>query len=402
MMVWNALLLGLREIRRNVLRSFLTVLGIVIGVAAVIVIVTLGSGATLQVQQQIGSLGSNMLIVRPGQRMGPGMTSIAPAFTHDDIVAIAREIPGISAVAPSNAQPVTAIFNNQNWSTSVTGVDNQYFVVRAWPLAAGRIFTDSELRAGSAVCIVGATVQRQILNGVPPLGQKLRLNKLACEIVGVLSAKGQSTMGSDQDDVVLVPLRTLQRRVVGNQEVRLIQLSVIDDSATIRVRADLERLLRERRHLARIEDNNFMVMDMKEIMATVAGTTRTLTAMLGAVGAVSLLVGGIGIMNIMLVSVTERTREIGIRMAIGALERDVLWQFLIEAVVLSSLGGLLGILLALGASLALARGLHVPFVLRPEIIVLSFLFSALVGVIFGYYPARKAARLNPMEALRHE
>lgn len=402
MMVWNALLLGLREIRRNVLRSFLTVLGIVIGVAAVIVIVTLGSGATLQVQQQIGSLGSNMLIIRPGQRMGPGMTSIAPAFTHDDIVAIAREIPGISAVAPSNAQPVTAIFNNQNWSTSVTGVDNQYFVVRAWPLAAGRIFTDSELRAGSAVCIVGATVQRQILNGVAPLGQKLRLNKLSCDIVGVLSAKGQSTMGSDQDDVVLVPLRTLQRRVVGNQEVRLIQLSVIDDSATVRVRADLERLLRERRHLARIEDNNFMVMDMKEIMTTVAGTTRTLTVMLGAVGAVSLLVGGIGIMNIMLVSVTERTREIGIRLAIGALERDVLWQFLIEAVVLSSIGGLLGILLALGASLALARGLHVPLVLRPEIIGLSFLFSALVGVIFGYYPARKAARLNPMEALRHE
>ena len=402
MMVWNALLLGLREIRRNVLRSFLTVLGIVIGVAAVIVIVTLGSGATLQVQQQIGSLGSNMLIIRPGQRMGPGMTSIAPAFTHDDIVAIAREIPGISAVAPSNAQPVTAIFNNENWSTSVTGVDNQYFVVRAWPLAEGRIFTDSELRAGSAVCIVGATVQRQILNGVAPLGQKLRLNKLSCDIVGVLSAKGQSTMGSDQDDVVLVPLRTLQRRVVGNQEVRLIQLSVIDDSATIRVRGDLERLLRERRHLARIEDNNFMVMDMKEIMATVAGTTRTLTAMLGAVGAVSLLVGGIGIMNIMLVSVTERTREIGIRLAIGALERDVLWQFLIEAVVLSSSGGLLGILLALGASLALARGLQVPFVLRPEIILLSFLFSALVGVIFGYYPARKAARLNPMEALRHE
>ena len=402
MMVWNALLLGLREIRRNVLRSFLTVLGIVIGVAAVIVIVTLGSGATLQVQQQIGSLGSNMLIIRPGQRMGPGMTSIAPAFTHDDIVAIAREIPGISAVAPSNAQPVTAIFNNQNWSTSVTGVDNQYFVVRAWPLADGRIFTDSELRAGSAVCIVGATVQRQILNGVEPLGQKLRLNKLSCDIVGVLSAKGQSTMGSDQDDAVLVPLRTLQRRVVGNQDVRLIQLSVVNDSATVRVRADLERLLRERRHLARIEENNFMVMDMKEIMATVAGTTRTLTLMLGAVGAVSLLVGGIGIMNIMLVSVTERTREIGIRLAIGALERDVLWQFLIEAVVLSSIGGLLGIVLALGASLALAHGLQVPFVLRPEIIVLSFLFSALVGVIFGYYPARKAARLNPMEALRHE
>ncbi len=402
MMGWNALWLGLAEIRRNLLRSFLTILGIVIGVAAVIIIVTLGAGATLQVQQQIGTLGSNMLIIRPGQRMGPGMSSVAPAFTRADVIAVARDVDGVDTVAPTNSSPVTAVFNNANWSTTVTGADNRFFVVRAWVIESGREFNEGEQRSGTAVCLVGATVQRQLFGGGDPIGRKLRLNKLSCEVIGVLAAKGQSSMGSDQDDVVVVPLRTLQRRIVGNQEIRLIQLSLKADAATTRVREDLERLLRERRHLSRIEENNFMVMDMKEIMATVTGTTRTLTTMLGTVGAVSLLVGGIGIMNIMLVSVTERTREIGIRLAVGALERDVLLQFLIEAVALSTFGGLVGIVLALGSSLALSQMLEIPFVLRPDIIVVAALFSGLVGVVFGYYPARKAARLDPIEALRHE
>ncbi len=402
MMGWNALWLGLREIRRNLLRSFLTILGIVIGVAAVIVIVTLGSGATLQVQQQIGSLGSNMLIIRPGQRMGPGMTSVAPAFTVADAQAIAREVPGVALVAPTNAAPVTAVFNNGNWSTSVTGADNRYFVVRGWVIERGREFSEGEVRSGGAVCVIGNTVRRQLFGELDPLGRKLRLNKLSCEIIGVLRAKGQSSMGSDQDDLVVLPLRTLQRRLVGTQDIRLIQLSLKPDAVTSRVQDHIEQLLRERRHLARIEDNNFTVMDMKEIMTTMAGTTRTLTTMLGTVGAVSLLVGGIGIMNIMLVSVTERTREIGIRLAIGALERDVLLQFLIEAVALSLLGGLIGIGLALGVSVALAQTLAIPFVFRPDVIALAAVFSGLVGVVFGYYPARKAARLDPIDALRHE
>ena len=401
-MGWNALWLGLREIRRNLLRSFLTILGIVIGVAAVIVIVTLGSGATLQVQQQIGSLGSNMLIIRPGQRMGPGMTSVAPAFTVADAQAIAREVPGVALVAPTNAAPVTAVFNNGNWSTSVTGADNRYFVVRGWVIERGREFSEGEVRSGGAVCVIGNTVRRQLFGELDPLGRKLRLNKLSCETIGVLRAKGQSSMGSDQDDLVVLPLRTLQRRLVGTQDIRLIQLSLKPDAVTARVQDDIEHLLRERRHLARIEDNNFTVMDMKEIMTTMAGTTRTLTTMLGTVGAVSLLVGGIGIMNIMLVSVTERTREIGIRLAIGALERDVLLQFLIEAVALSLLGGLIGIGLALGVSVALAQTLAIPFVFRPDVIALAAVFSGLVGVVFGYYPARKAARLDPIDALRHE
>ena len=401
-MIGNALRIGLKEIRRNLLRSFLTILGIVIGVAAVNIIVTLGSGATLQVQQQIGSLGSNMLVLRPGQRMGAGMTSVAPSFTLADVQAVAREVGGIRTLAPSHAAPVTAVFNNTNWSTSVTGTDNRYFDVRAWPLATGRLFSDSDLRAGSAVCLLGATVQRELFGQADPLGQKLRLNKLSCEVIGTLASKGQSTIGTDQDDVVLVPLRTLHRRVLGNQDVRLIQMSLAPDSDPLQVRAELERLMRERRHLSRIEENNFSIMDLKEIMATVTSTTRTLTMMLGTVGAVSLLVGGIGIMNIMLVSVTERTREIGIRLAIGALERDVLLQFLLEAVVLSLFGGLLGIAIALGSSLALASALELPFVWRFDVMLGAAAFSALVGVLFGYYPARKAARLDPIVALRHE
>ena len=401
-MIGNALRIGLQEIRRNLLRSFLTILGIVIGVAAVNIIVTLGSGATLQVQQQIGSLGSNMLVLRPGQRMGAGMTSVAPSFTLADVQAVGREVDGIRAVAPSHAAPVTAVYNNTNWSTSVTGTDNRYLDVRAWPLAVGRLFSDAELRAGSAVCLLGATVQRELFGQEDALGRKLRLNKLSCEIIGVLASKGQSTIGTDQDDVVIVPLRTLHRRVLGNLDVRLIQMSLQPGSDPQQVRGDLERLMRERRHLSPIEENNFSIMDLKEIMATVAGTTRTLTMMLGTVGAVSLLVGGIGIMNIMLVSVTERTREIGIRLAIGALERDVLLQFLLEAVVLSLFGGLVGIAIALASSIALANALDLPFVWRVDVMLIAVAFSALVGVVFGYYPARKAAQLDPIVALRHE
>ncbi|MGD9600388.1 MAG: ABC transporter permease [Gammaproteobacteria bacterium] len=401
-MWWNAFRLGVREIRRNALRSFLTVLGIVIGVAAVIVIVTLGSGATLQIREQIGALGSNMLIARPGQRMGPGMTSVAPAFSRDDVTALRRDVPGVLAVAPSSTAPTTAIYDNTNWSTTVTGVDDAFFGVRGWSIERGRRFSESELRGGHAVCILGATVRAKIFAEREPLGEPVRLRKLGCQVIGLLATKGQSSMGTDQDDLVLVPLRMFQRRIAGNQEIRLLQMTVATEASTARVQRDIERLLRERRHLSAIEENNFTLMDMKEFMTTMTGTTRTLTVLLGAVGAVSLLVGGIGIMNIMLVSVTERTREIGIRLAVGALEREVLVQFLVEAVVLSALGGLLGIALALSGSWFTARALGIPFVPQPGIVLLSFMFSALVGVVFGYYPARKAARLNPIDALRHE
>jgi len=401
-MVWNALLLAMREIRRNVLRSFLTILGIVIGVAAVIIMVTIGSGATVQVTDQIASLGSNLLMIRPGQRLGPGQASTAPPFKVTDAEALARDIPSLVAVAPSASARLTAIYSNQNWSTSVIGVDNQYFKVRNWEIAKGRQFTPSELRSGSAVCILGATVRKELYGGQDPIGTMIRLQKLSCQVIGLLSAKGQSTMGSDQDDLVLMPLRAFQRRIAGNQDVSIIQVSVRDGVSTEKAQSDIERLMRERRHISASEDDDFTTIDMKEIAQMLTGTTRILTTLLGAVAAVSLLVGGIGIMNIMLVSVTERTREIGIRLAIGALEREVLTQFLVEAVVLSSFGGILGILLALAGSLGLASLLNVPFVLNIGIMVIAFFFSAAVGVIFGFFPARKAALLDPIEALRHE
>jgi len=399
-MVGNALLLALRAIRRNAMRSFLTILGIVIGVAAVIIMVTLGSGATVQVTEQIASMGSNLLMVVPGQ-MGPMRGAAAP-FKIADADAIGRDIGGLNAVAPAASKSVTAIFANENWSTTVAGSTNDYFTAGNWVIAQGRTFTVSELRAGKAVCVIGETVRKELFGGQDPLGSKLRLKNFSCEVVGLLEAKGQGAMGRDQDDTIIVPLRTFQRRVAGNQDVTMIHVSVRDSAAIEAAKSAIEQLLRERRHLPATEENDFSVLDTRQITQMLTSTTQVLTALLGAVAAVSLLVGGIGIMNIMLVSVTERTREIGIRLAIGALEREVLLQFLVEAVALSSLGGVIGIILALLASVGLSNVLQVPFVFNPGIVILAFLFSAAVGVIFGYFPAQKAARLDPIDALRHE
>ncbi len=401
-MLWNALQIALREIKRNIMRSFLTILGIVIGVGAVITMATLGGGATAQVTQQIASLGSNLLMVTPGKRQGPGQASAAAPFKRGDAEAIEREVSSIAAVAPVSSQSLTAIFGHENWSTTVVGTDNKYFKVGNWLIKSGRQFSDSELRAGAAVCILGESVRKNLFGGQNPFGNKIRLGKLSCDVIGLLEAKGQSSMGRDRDDIVVLPLRAFQRRIAGNQDVGLIQVSVQEGASTEKVQHEIERLMRERRHLSPNEENNFNVMDMKEIAQMLTGTTRVLTALLGAVAAVSLLVGGIGIMNIMLVSVTERTREIGTRLAIGALEREVLMQFLVEAVVLSSFGGLFGIALAIIASVGLANVLRVPFVFNADIVIVAFLFSAAVGVIFGYFPALKAARMDPIEALRHE
>jgi len=403
-MLWETVQLAQREIRRNVLRSSLTILGIVIGVAAVIALVTLGRGATVQVTEQIASLGSNLLQVRPGQGFhGPGgASSSSTPFRDADAEAIAREISGVRAVAPVSSRATQAIYGNVNWSTTVTGSTDDYLAARDWQLSAGRMFTDSEQRTGSAVCILGATVKKELFGNLDPLGASIRLEKLACQVVGVLAAKGQSSFGSDQDDFILIPLRTLQRRIAGNNDVSAIYISARDRATIDKTKEDITKLLRERRHIAAGEEDDFHVRDMQEIMTTLTGTTRILTTLLGAVAAVSLLVGGIGIMNIMLVSVTERTREIGIRLAIGALGSEVLLQFLVEAVVLSTFGGVVGIALGLSGAAAAAHALQMPFVLSPPIILIAFLFSAAVGVIFGYFPARKAARLDPIEALRHE
>jgi putative ABC transport system permease protein len=400
-MIWNAFLLALRELRRNVLRSFLTILGIVIGVAAVIVMVTLGSGATVQVSQQIASLGSNVVMLIPGQ-MGPGRGSTVAPFRDDDVAAIARDIADLKAVVPVASKSVTTVFANKNWSTSVTGTTNDYFTASNWVIERGRAFTESEMRAGKPACVIGATVLKELFGAQDAMGSKIRLKNVSCEVIGQLKAKGQTGMGRDQDDIIVIPLRTFQRRIAGNRDIAMIQMSVRDETAMDRVKSAVERLMRERRHLSPNEENDFSLLDTRQIAQTLTSTTRILTLLLSAVAAVSLLVGGIGIMNIMLVSVTERTREIGIRLAIGAYERDVLTQFLVEAVVLASFGGLFGVLLALAVSAVLAQVLQVPLVLSPGIMILAFFFSGAVGVIFGYFPARRAAQLDPIEALRHE
>jgi putative ABC transport system permease protein len=401
-MLGNALLLALRAIRRNVLRSFLTILGIVIGVASVITMVNLGRAATVQVSEQIASLGSNLLMLRPGQRLAPGQRSAAPAFDIRDAQAIERDVGGVAAVAATASKGALAVFGNVNWSTVVTGVDNNFFAVRDWPVARGREFTQTELRAGKPVCIIGATVRTQLFGNQDPIGTHIRLKNISCEVIGLLETKGQASMGTDRDDVVLVPLRMFWRRIAGNQDVDLIQISARTYASTSRVQRDVEELMRERRHMAKGEENDFTVLDMKQIADTLTGTTTVLTGLLGAVAAVSLLVGGIGIMNIMLVSVTERTREIGVRLAVGALGRDVLLQFLVESVVLSCFGGLFGIILALLASLGISRLLGMPFIVDPAIVVIAFVFAAAVGVVFGFFPARRAANLDPIDALRHE
>jgi putative ABC transport system permease protein len=404
-MLASVLMLALRSIRRNLMRSFLTILGIVIGVGAVITMVTLGNGATQAIQLQITNLGTNLLMVSPGQRLGGGGGGGGvPQFTEADADAIRAQIGGIAAVAPQGRANATVIGNGRNWSTNITGTTNDGFVTGNWKLASGRFFEPDEQLAGAAVCVVGETVRREIWGGtvgLTGLGEQLRMRQFSCEVVGILAAKGQSGMG-DQDDAVTVPLHTLQRRVTGSRRVSMLAVSMEEGADSGPLKAALRQLMRERRKLAADDDDNFNIFDTQQLAETLSSTMGVLTSLLGAVAAVSLLVGGIGIMNIMLVSVTERTREIGLRLAVGALEREVLLQFLIEAVVLSALGGLVGVVLAAGASWVGAQLMNVPFALDPSINLLALLFSAAIGVLFGYVPARRAARMDPIEALRHE
>ena len=401
-MFFNTVFLALRSIRRNLMRSFLTILGIVIGVSAVVTMVTLGNGATLAIQNQISGLGTNLLQVRPGQRMGPGSGAVAPSFKDTDADVIAQQIGGIMAVAPEARAAATVVVGGRNWATSVIGSTNAWLQTGNWTVQTGREFSEAETRAGAAVCVIGETVRRELFGSSDAVGAQMRVKAFSCEVVGVLTSKGQGAFGNDQDDMVLVPLRTLQRRVTGNTRVNTLLVSMKDGSDPERVKASLSQLLRELRKLADSDEDNFNVLDTKQLADTLSGTTKVLTMLLGAVAAVSLLVGGIGIMNIMLVSVTERTREIGLRLAIGALEREVLLQFLIEAVVLAALGGLIGIVLATAASLGLSALMGVPYLFNPGVNLMSFVFSAGIGVLFGYFPARRAARMDPIDALRHE
>ena len=401
-MFFNAFILALREIRRNITRAFLTVIGVVIGVAAVVTMVTLGRGATEMVKSQISNLGSNLMILRPGQGWGQWG---APLFSLNDVQAVREQVSGVRAAAPLAMGNAPAVFLENVRNTDYQGTTPEYFDIAGWKLSEGRFFDQDDLRKGAAVCVIGETIRKELFGSVPAVGQKIRLRKTSLMVIGVTAVKGQGGFGDDLDDNIILPITTMQRRLAGlppPQNINQIQIAGIDEQSCAGILADLTLLMRERRNLVENEQNNFSVVDTRMIAETMSSSTRIMTSLLGTVAGVSLLVGGIGIMNVMLVSVTERTREIGIRLAIGARARDVMLQFLVEAVTLSWVGGLAGILVAYGLCHSLAKVVGAPFTFDPKINLIAFVFSAAIGIIFGFMPARRAASLDPIEALRHE
>ena len=366
-------------------------------------LVTVGNGATEAVKEQIESFGSNQLMLRKGQRMGPGGAAGAPSFKLEDVEALEDQIAGVLSAAPQSQRSTIVVANGKNWTTTIIGSSSDYFTTDNRTLAEGRFFEPAEEMSGAAVCVIGTTIQKELFGpGAPVIGEMLRVNSFSCRIVGLLNEKGTAAMGGDQDDLVVIPFNTAARRLIGNNRVNTILISIDPQSDRVHLKGLVRDLMRERRSLSEGDDDNFSILDTAEVAEKVASTTQIMTALLGAVAAVSLLVGGIGIMNIMLVSVTERTREIGVRLAIGATAREVLMQFLIEAVVLGCMGGVIGILLATGSSYLITGWMDVPYTFDPMINIVSFAFAALTGVIFGYFPARRAARLDPIEAVRHE
>ncbi|MDD3591028.1 MAG: ABC transporter permease [Sulfurovum sp.] len=400
----NAFLQALREIRRNLMRSLLTAVGIVIGIASVIAMVNIGKGASKSITQSVEQLGSNTLYITPGQRRGPGTRGvIEKPFKEKDLETIRSSVYALNVISPVESAYMTVIYKEQNYRTSIRGVENEYLQAQNWNLAEGRAFEKNELRTGQNVCILGQSVISNLsLDPKSIIGNKIRLKNFSCEVIGVLEVKGANTFGADQDDVVLVPFSLFQRRIGGSDNIHLMMAAVKENVPLELAKTQIERVLRERRNIEKEDEDNFQVRSMTALLDTISQVTTVLTVMLGAVAAISLIVGGIGIMNIMLVSVTERTREIGIRMAVGAMAKDILVQFLIESIVLSGLGGIVGIAAGMLITFGVATWLDIALVIDPFITMIALIFSMVIGIVFGIIPARKAANMNPIDALRYE
>ncbi len=402
MRLLNTLTVALRALRRNALRSVLTALGIIIGVAAVIAMVSIGNGAKAQVEAQIASLGQNIVSVFPGTSTSGGMRGgwgSASSLTVEDMIAIRDEIPGVVAVTPEIRDRTQILANGLNWNSQISGVDTTVIDVRSWSIAEGEMFTEADVRAGAKVCVIGQTVAQQLFSGADPIGATLRLRNVPFRIVGVLGGKGFNYFGQDQDDVVFIPYTSHLRHIARRPFLNTILIQAVAPEQMPRIQQDVTDLLTQRRSG---REPDFTVRNQLELAEAATATTKTMTVLLGAIAGVSLIVGGIGIMNIMLVSVTERTREIGIRLAVGAHGRDVLLQFLTEAIVLSVMGGTLGILLGVGASQLISQLNGWPVLVSQTAVAGAFAFSAAIGIFFGFYPARKASDLDPIEALRYE
>jgi len=402
----SILRIAMRALARNKMRSSLTMLGIIIGVGAVIAMVGIGQGAQKQVQDRIAAMGSNLLFVgsgsltRGGMRLGSGATK---SLVYEDMQAILREVPTVAAAAPGTMSSGQIVFGNDNWSTRLTGTEPQYFDIRNWPVASGSLFTQYDVDVAADVAVIGETVRKNLFGATDPAGQTIRIRNLPFRVVGVLSAKGTSAaMGDDQDDAIFIPLTTLQKKITGETWLRFIMVSAVSKESSYAAQQQIEALLRDRHRIRPGQDDDFFVRNLADVAELADQAGQVMTLLLASIASVSLLVGGIGIMNIMLVSVTERTREIGIRMAIGATENDVQRQFLIEAVVLSLIGGAVGIFFGVAASFLISNILGWAVLISPLAIVIAAFFSMAVGVFFGFYPARKAARLDPIEALRYE
>jgi putative ABC transport system permease protein len=400
-----ALKIAARALTRNTMRSSLTMLGIIIGVGAVIAMVAVGQGAKAQVETQIASIGSNMLLVFPGSTTQGGVhagSGSVTTLTEDDAEAIKKELSAVRYASPSLRTVAQVVSTNQNWSTAITGSTPDYFPIRDWSFEAGGPFTESDVAGATKVAVLGKTVAVNLFGAQDPMGQIIRIRNVPFKVVGVLIPKGQSAMGQDQDDTVIIPFSTLQKRIMGVTYVGAILVSANSPQETSVAERQIEALLHQRHHIPPGQDDDFTVRNMTDIATAAAAASSVMTILLGSIASVSLIVGGIGIMNIMLVSVTERTREIGIRMAVGARGRDILLQFLVEAVVLSVSGGLLGVVFGIAGSRLVSAFVHWPTIISIQSIVLALGFSIAIGVFFGLYPARRAASLDPIDALRYE